>query len=78
MTEVFADASRSIIAFNGSPDIPFDQSINTYRGCEHGCTYCYARPTHNFLGLSSGVDFETKIFAKLDAPSLLVKALRSQ
>lgn len=76
-TETFPDTSRSVIALNQSPDIPFDQSINMYRGCEHGCIYCYARPTHNFLGLSSGLDFETKIFVKRDAAELLVKTLRS-
>src|SRR5579885_1355497 len=54
------DSSRSIIAYNESPDIPFDRSINPYRGCEHGCTYCYARPTHAYLGLSPGLDFESR------------------
>jgi DNA repair photolyase len=70
-TQVSADASRSVIARNTSPDIPFEQSINPYRGCEHGCIYCYARPTHAFLGLSPGLDFETKLVAKFDAPRLL-------
>ena len=70
-TEVTPDASRSVIARNTSPDIPFDRSINPYRGCEHGCVYCYARPTHAYLGLSPGLDFETKLVAKLDAPALL-------
>jgi DNA repair photolyase len=70
-TEVLADASRSVIARNDSPDIPFEQSINPYRGCEHGCIYCYARPSHAFLGLSPGLDFETRIFAKHDAARLL-------
>ncbi|MGH6943373.1 MAG: PA0069 family radical SAM protein [Geminicoccaceae bacterium] len=70
-TQVFPDASRSIIAHNTSPDIPFEQSINPYRGCEHGCIYCYARPSHAYLGLSPGLDFETKLFAKLDAAKLL-------
>jgi DNA repair photolyase len=70
-TEVTPDASRSVITRNTSPDIPFDRSINPYRGCEHGCVYCYARPTHAFLGLSPGLDFETKLRAKLDAASLL-------
>jgi len=74
-TEVSADRSRSVIARNQSPDIPFDQSINAYRGCEHGCVYCYARPSHAFLGLSPGLDFETKIWAKYDAPELLSKEL---
>ena len=74
-TEVSADRSRSVIARNQSPDIPFDQSINPYRGCEHGCIYCYARPSHAFLGLSPGLDFETKLWAKYDAAELLVKEL---
>ena len=74
-TELFADASRTIIATNTSPDIPFDRSINPYRGCEHGCIYCYARPTHNYLGLSSGLDFETRLFIKHDAAELLKDAL---
>jgi DNA repair photolyase len=74
-TEVTPDASRSIIARNTSPDIPFDRSINPYRGCEHGCVYCYARPTHAYLGLSPGLDFETKLLAKLDAARLLEREL---
>ncbi len=74
-TTVAYDASRTIIARNQSPDIPFDQSINPYRGCEHGCVYCYARPTHAYLGLSPGLDFETKLFAKPDAPALLRQEL---
>jgi DNA repair photolyase len=74
-TTVAEDATRTIIARNDSPDIPFDRSINAYRGCEHGCIYCYARPTHNFLGLSSGLDFETKLFVKSDAPELLAREL---
>ena len=74
-TEVSPDRSRSVIATNQSPDIPFDQSINAYRGCEHGCIYCYARPSHAYLGLSPGLDFETKLSAKYDAPELLVKEL---
>ena len=65
------DSSRSIIAHNESPDIPFDRSINPYRGCEHGCIYCYARPTHAYLGLSPGLDFESRIFVKEDAAALL-------
>jgi DNA repair photolyase len=69
--EVFHDHARSIIARNDSPDIPFDRSINPYRGCEHGCVYCYARPTHGWLGLSAGLDFETRIFFKPDAARLL-------
>ena len=74
-TELFADTSRTIIAENTSPDIPFDRSINPYRGCEHGCVYCYARPTHHYLGLSAGLDFETRIFIKHDAAELLEYAL---
>jgi DNA repair photolyase len=70
-TEYFRDASRSIIATNDSPDIPFETSINPYRGCEHGCIYCYARPTHEFLGFSAGIDFESRIMVKEDAPELL-------
>ena len=70
-TEIFADTSRSVIARNDSPDLPFDRSVNPYRGCEHGCIYCFARPTHNFLGLSAGLDFETKIWAKHDVARLL-------
>ena len=62
-TEVIRDATRSIIARNKSPDISFDQSINPYRGCEHGCIYCFARPTHAYLGLSPGADFESRLFA---------------
>src|SRR5436190_625383 len=64
------DPSRSIIATNDSPDVGFDASINPYRGCEHGCIYCYARPTHEYLGFSAGLDFETKILVKEDAPQL--------
>ncbi len=74
-TTVTRDSSRSIIATNDSPDIPFDQSINPYRGCEHGCVYCYARPTHAYLGLSPGQDFESRLFAKPDADRLLADAL---
>jgi len=75
-TSVQVDASRSIITRNESPDIPFDRSINPYRGCEHGCTYCFARPGHSYLGLSPGLDFETKLFAKPDAAKLLERELR--
>jgi DNA repair photolyase len=74
-TEVMPDASRSVIVRNTSPDIPFDRSINPYRGCEHGCVYCYARPTHAYLGLSPGLDFETKLHAKFDAATLLEREL---
>jgi DNA repair photolyase len=69
------DTARTIIARNDSPDIPFDRSINPYRGCEHGCIYCFARPTHAYLGLSPGLDFESRIFVKEDAPKLLVAEL---
>ena len=74
-TTVSADASRKVITRNASPDVPFDRSINPYRGCEHGCIYCFARPTHAWLGLSPGLDFETKIFAKYDAAALLEREL---
>jgi DNA repair photolyase len=70
-TQVRAEPARSIISRNSSPDIPFDQSINPYRGCEHGCIYCYARPSHAYMDLSPGIDFETKIFYKADAAKLL-------
>ena len=70
-TEFLADATRSIVARNQSPDVGFDASVNPYRGCEHGCVYCYARPTHEYLGFSSGLDFERKILVKLRAPELL-------
>ncbi|WP_328514849.1 radical SAM protein, partial [Ralstonia solanacearum] len=70
-TVVTIETAKSIISRNQSPDIPFDQSINVYRGCEHGCSYCFARPTHAYLGLSPGLDFETKLFAKPNAASLL-------
>lgn len=71
------DTSRSIIASNNSPDVPFRQSINPYRGCSHGCIYCYARIGHEFLGFSAGLDFETKIVVKADAPELLRQELSS-
>ena len=74
-TEVQIDRTRSIIARNDSPDLPFDQSINPYRGCEHGCIYCFARPTHSYLGLSAGLDFEAKLFAKPDAAKLLEREI---
>ena len=74
-TEALPDQARTIIAHNNSPDIPFDQSINPYRGCEHGCVYCYARPSHAHLGLSAGLDFETKIFVKAEAATLLKQEL---
>lgn len=69
--EYLADASRTIVSHNDSPDVPFRYSVNPYRGCVHGCAYCYARPSHEYLGHSAGLDFETKIFVKHDAPALL-------
>ena len=77
-TELLRDRSRSIIATNLSPDIGFDASINPYRGCAHGCAYCYARPTHEYLGFSAGLDFETRIVVKEDAPELLAEELSRQ
>ncbi|MBV9825587.1 MAG: PA0069 family radical SAM protein [Alphaproteobacteria bacterium] len=77
-TTLTVDATRSIIARNDSPDIMFDRSINPYRGCEHGCIYCYARPSHAYLGLSPGLDFETRIFYKPQAAALLVSELRKK
>jgi len=74
-TSVTVDATRKIIARNDSPDLSFDRSINPYRGCEHGCVYCYARPTHSYLGLSPGLDFESKLFMKPNAPELLEREL---
>ena len=76
-TQFFPDSSKSIIAYNESPDVGFDASVNPYRGCEHGCVYCYARPTHEYLGFSAGLDFETKIMVKDDAPELLRQELSS-
>lgn len=66
-TTVAVDRSKSVISQNTSPDVPFDQSVNPYRGCEHGCIYCYARPTHSYLGLSPGLDFERKLLSLLDS-----------
>jgi DNA repair photolyase len=74
-TTVSVDATRKIITRNDSPDISFDRSINPYRGCEHGCVYCFARPTHAYLGLSPGLDFESKLFVKPEAPALLAREL---
>jgi DNA repair photolyase len=76
-TELLRDTSRSIIAYNDSPDVGFDASVNPYRGCEHGCVYCYARPFHEYLGFSAGLDFESRILVKPDAPELLRKELSS-
>ncbi|MDL2408312.1 PA0069 family radical SAM protein [Rhizobium calliandrae] len=74
-TEVQVEKPRTAITRNESPDIPFDRSINPYRGCEHGCIYCFARPTHAYMGLSAGLDFESKLFAKPDAARLLEREL---
>ena len=77
-TELYRDSSRTVLARNDSPDIPFAVSLNPYRGCEHGCAYCYARPTHEYLGFSAGLDFETKLMVKEDAPALLRQELSSR
>jgi DNA repair photolyase len=74
-TQVGVDTSRSLVSYNQSPDLPFDRSVNPYRGCEHGCIYCYARPTHAWLGLSPGLDFETRLFRKPDAAGQLEQEL---
>ncbi len=74
-TVFFHDASRTILSENESPDLGFRFSLNPSRGCEHGCTYCYARPSHEYLGFSAGLDFETRILVKEDAPALLRQAL---
>jgi len=74
-TEVATETPRKIITTNDSPDLPFDRSINPYRGCEHGCVYCFARPTHSYMGLSAGLDFESRLFAKPNAAKLLRKEL---
>jgi DNA repair photolyase len=74
-TQFLRDHTRGIVATNDSPDVPFDASVNPYRGCEHGCVYCFARPTHEYLGYSSGLDFETRILVKHEAPELLRAAL---
>jgi len=76
-TELLSDTSRSIITRNDSPDVGFEVSLNPYRGCEHGCIYCYARPTHEYLGFSAGLDFETRILAKEEAPEILRRELSS-
>jgi DNA repair photolyase len=77
-TIFYKDATKSIISYNDSPDVGFNAGINPYRGCEHGCIYCYARPTHEYFGLSLGLDFETKILVKEDAPALLRKELSAK
>ncbi len=74
-TRFYRDHSRSVLSYNDSPDVGFEVGINPYRGCEHGCVYCFARPTHEYLGFSAGLDFETKIMVKEDAPALLRKEL---
>jgi DNA repair photolyase len=76
-TQFFRDLTKTIIARNDSPDVGFETSVNPYRGCEHGCIYCFARPTHEYLGLSAGLDFESKIMVKPDAPKLLEAELSS-
>ena len=76
-TQVTWEQPRTIITRNDLPDIPFDRSINPYRGCEHGCFYCYARPTHAYMGLSAGLDFETRLFSKENAAELLERELAS-
>lgn len=77
-TEVSVERPRKIITYNRSPDLPFDRSINPYRGCEHGCIYCFARPSHAWLGLSAGLDFETKLIARPAAPTVLEHELRKK
>ncbi|MEA3129222.1 MAG: hypothetical protein QOF46_1017, partial [Paraburkholderia sp.] len=74
-TQVFEERAKTILTRNASPDIPFSVSLNPYRGCEHGCIYCFARPTHSYLGLSPGLDFESRIYAKVNAPELLAHEL---
>src|SRR6266513_6063049 len=76
-TQFFRDATKSIIAHNQSPDVGFETSVNPYRGCEHGCIYCFARPSHEYLGFSAGLDFESKIMVKTEAPDLLQAELSS-
>ncbi|HWI56338.1 MAG TPA: radical SAM protein, partial [Bacillota bacterium] len=74
-TQFLRDRSSTIITYNDSPDVGFEASVNPYRGCEHGCIYCYARPLHEYLGFSAGLDFEAKIMVKLEAPALLRQEL---
>lgn len=76
-TRLFRDQTKTILNYNDSPDVGFEVSVNPYRGCEHGCIYCYARPTHEYLGFSAGLDFETKIMVKENAPELLRRELSS-
>jgi hypothetical protein len=76
-TSFYRDPTRTIITTNDSPDVGFEASINPYRGCEHGCIYCFARPTHEYLGMSAGLDFETRILVKEDAPELLREELNA-
>ena len=76
-TQYFRDGTKTIISRNNSPDVGFETSVNPYRGCEHGCIYCYARPTHEYLGFSAGLDFESKIMVKMDAAELLKVELES-
>lgn len=77
-TEIRDEVARSLITYNRSPDLPFDRSINPYRGCEHGCAYCFARPTHSYLGLSPGLDFETRLIARPNADEILRKELSAR
>ena len=74
-TQISYESAKSIVTRNASPDLGFDRSINPYRGCEHGCVYCFARPTHAYMGYSAGLDFETQLIAKPNAPELLEKTL---
>lgn len=74
-TNIRHEVARSLISYNKSPDLPFDRSINTYRGCEHGCIYCFARPSHAYLGLSPGLDFETRLIARPNAAEVLRREL---
>jgi DNA repair photolyase len=77
-TEVRAERARSAISYNASPDLPFDRSVNPYRGCEHGCVYCYARPSHAYLNLSPGLDFETRLIARPGIGAVLARELRAK
>lgn len=77
-TEVRQELARKLISYNRSPDLPFDRSINPYRGCEHGCIYCFARPSHAYLGMSPGLDFETRLVARINAPEILQQELSAR